>query len=355
MAGYYSSETWANPLTNIRRERVLPVRGEVLVETGDQVEPAQVVARAEMAGDFQIVPVARLLGVPSPRVPRHMRVALGDEVEKGQVIAARRGLNALSIRSPMDGMVTASGGGRVLIEEAPAPFELSAYLRGTVTGVLKDYGVVIEATGALIQGVWGAGGEGFGVLKCVVNNRNEPIRAKSIDSSCHGTILIGGTGLDQQVLELAQESEVRGIVTGGLPARLIAQAEQQLYPVVVTEGIGEVPMSTPLFRLLAANDGREAVISGEVRSRWGIVRPEIAIPLPTEETPSVRAQPGMQLDVGVRVRAIRAPHLGVAGMVVALRTRAHRIETGARVRGAEVDIGEETPIFVPLANLEILR
>jgi len=40
---------------------------------------------------------------------------------------------------------------------------------------------------------------------------------------------------------------------------------------------------------------------------------------------------------------------------VALPAHARPIETGARVRGAEVDLGQETTIYVPLANLEILR
>jgi hypothetical protein len=47
--------------------------------------------------------------------------------------------------------------------------------------------------------------------------------------------------------------------------------------------------------------------------------------------------------------------MGVTGTVTSLPTRAHSIDTGARVRGAEVDVGDGETIFVPLMNLEVLR
>jgi hypothetical protein len=352
---YYPFETQASPLTNVRRERMLPAPGEVLVRVDERVEPTQVVARANLPSDFRILPVARLLGIPASRVRRYKRVDLGDEVRKGQVVAARRGLITQSIKSPLDGVMTASGGGRILIEAQPALFELRAYVRGTVSNVLKNRGVIIETAGAVVQGVWGAGGESFGVLKCMVNSPDKPLRAKAIDPSCHGTILIGGVVLSEAALKRAQELQVRGIVLGGLPPDLISQLEQLPFPVIVTEGIGIAPMSMPVFRLLATNDGREASISGRVQPRWGVVRPEVVIPLPAETMPPTQTQPGTPLTVGARVRVVRAPCMGAVGTVVALPVHARRIDTGAMVRGAEVDIGQDAPIFIPLANLEVLR
>ena len=352
---YYPFDTQVTPLTNVRRERVLPVPGEVLVRAGERVEPTQVVACANLPSDFRILPVARLLGIPAPQVKRYMRVNLGDEVQQGQVIAARRGLLGRSVKSPIAGVLTASGGGRILIEAQPALFELRAYIYGTVSNVLERYGVVIETVGAVVQGVWGTGGESLGVLKRIVKSPDKPLRAKAIDPSCHGTILVGGASLDETTIERAQELQVRGIVTGGLPPELFPLVEELPFPIVVTEGIGTAPMSTPIFQLLATNDGREAAISGRVQPRWGIVRPEIVIPLPAETLPPAKIQPGTPLTVGTQVRVVRAPYMGAVGTVRALPAHARRIETGARVRGAEVDLGQGAPTFVPLANLEILR
>jgi hypothetical protein len=189
----------------------------------------------------------------------------------------------------------------------------------------------------------------------MVKSPVEPLQAKAIDPSCHGTILIGGVGLSGAALERAQELQARGIVVGGLPPELVSQVEQSSLPVIVTEGIGTVPMSTPIFRLLNTNDGREASISGRVQPRWGVVRPEIVIPSSARTLTPAQAQPGTPLAVGARVRVVRAPHMGAVGTVVALPAHARRVETGGRIQGAEVDLGQEAPVFVPLANLEVLR
>ena len=352
---FFSFETRATPLTTIRRERVLPVPGEVIVDVGDRVEPAQVVARADLPGDFRILPVALLLGVRSSKASHCLRVKAGDEVQAGQVVASRRGLSGRSVKSPIDGVMTASGAGRVLIEAHPTQFGLAAYLHGTVASVVERYGAVVETTGALIEGAWGSGDESFGVLKCIVDNPDEPVHSKSIDPSCHGTILVGGAQMDDEALESAQQFQVRGIVTGGLAPGVLSQAEKMPFPIVVTEGIGTVPMSAPIFRLLTTYDGREASISGKTQPRWGIVRPEIVIPLPAEELPAAPAKSGAPIAVGIRVRVVRAPYAGATGTIVALPAHTRPVETGARVRGAEVDIGEERPVFVPLVNLEALR
>ena len=113
-------------------------------------------------------------------------------------------------------------------------------------------------------------------------------------------------------------------------------------------------MSPPLFKLLKSLNGREASINGETRTRWGIVRPEIVVPQPSDskvEAPSF----GLPLATGVRVRIVRGAQQGVTGTVASLPARPLRLENGMRVRGAEIDLGEDGRVFVPCANLEILR
>jgi hypothetical protein len=114
-------------------------------------------------------------------------------------------------------------------------------------------------------------------------------------------------------------------------------------------------MSAPVFQLLTTNDGREASISGRVRPRWGVLRPEIVIALPAESLPSSQTQPGTPLTTGARVRVVRAPYLGQVGTVVTIVNHPRHIETDARVRGALIDLEQEDPVFVPLVNLEVLR
>jgi hypothetical protein len=342
-------------LTNVRRERRLPAPGEIVVRKGEEVEPTQVVGRAQMPSQFRILPVARLLGVSVKKAERVLLVKPGEVVRRGQTVARLGRLLSRTVESPMEGVVTASGGGRLLIEAQPAVFELRAYVRGTVSNVFYGDGIIIETTGALIQGLWGGGGEGNGVLKSILKRPDDLLLTEQIDATCHGTILIGGRAFEEGVLERAQQLQVRGIVTGGIDPSFIPQVEKSAFPIVVTEGIGQAPMSEPIFRLLTTNEGRDASISGKVRTRWAPARPEIIVPLPAEDVPGAAVQPGAQLSIGTRVRVVRAPHLGAVGTVVGLPYELQTIETGAEVAVAEVDLGQERRAVVPLANLEIMR
>jgi hypothetical protein len=114
-------------------------------------------------------------------------------------------------------------------------------------------------------------------------------------------------------------------------------------------------MAGPIFDLLRANEGREASVSGFVQARWRRKRPEVIIPKP-DKTPHVdEATRDKDLTIGSRVRIVRAPHAGSVGEVVNIPQYARRIETGARVRCAEVDIGQREPVDVPFVNLDVLR
>jgi hypothetical protein len=354
---YYPSLTRMIPLTTIRRERLLPVEGEILVNIGARVEPMSTVARAQVPGRYYILNVAQRLRVLPDAVDKYVQVKPGQEVKTGQVVARRRtglGLSSRVVRAPKDGVVAAVGGGRVLLESVSEPIEVSAYLSGTVSNVMPGKGVLIETVGAWIQGVWGLGGESFGVLKVLSKQPDRPLRARSIDVGCHSAVLVGGSTLDQAALQQALEMQVRGIIIGSLPPSLIGLARDMPFPIIVTDGLGRAPMAKPIFQLLRTNDGREAAISGLTHSRWGAVRPEIVISLPAGRAGSPPA-PGATLKVGMQVRLIRGAALGAMGTVRSLPLRPMSLETGARVWGAFVDLeGDEQEQFVPLFNLELL-
>lgn len=351
---HYLPQTIATPLTVVRRERLLPEPGEILVSKGERVEPVQVIARTSVSSSFRIINVARQLQVPSSKVSKHLKVEPGEKVKRGQVVAALGGLGGRSCRSTLDGVVTGSGGGRVLIEGYPQEVELRANMYGTVTRIIGGRGVEIRATGALIQGVWGNGEEGTGVLRLLIKERDEVLSAESIDASCRGTIIVGGCSVDQEALERAVELQVRGIISGGLASDVLPEAERAPLPIVVTEGVSVVPMCSPIYRLLEANDGREAVLSAQFQSLWGRVRPEVIVPLPAE--PDAEEASGFfpPLEVGDTVRVTQPPRLGVVGTVAELSASVD-VPTGDRLPAARVELEDEGSFLVPLANLEVMR
>jgi hypothetical protein len=354
---YYPPETRVMPLTLLRRERMLPVPGTVLAQPGQRVEPSDVVAQVELGGQFRTFEIARLLRVPPARARRYLRKQVGDVIKAGDVIAGRSGLGGRPVRSPVAGMLVEidERNGRVAIEMTSKLIELRAYLKGVIGNVLGGHGVVVESPGALIQAAWGIGGESYGVLRVVAESANEPLRASAIDIKMHGSVVAGGGWITASALEQAQQLQLRGMIAGSIEGELIDAALNMPFPIILTEGVGRVPMAAPIFELIQSQEGREVSISAETRTRWGVLRPEILIPLPADTRPPMPPAVGSPLTVGARVRVVRGPQVGWVGTVAAIPPRAQRIEIGTRVHGAEVRFGPGSTAFVPFANLELLR
>jgi len=355
---YYLTETWAAPAITIRRERLLPARGEVLAHSGEQVGPADVVARCQLPGGTEVIDVSRTLGIHRERVAKYIGKNVGDTVQAGELVAGHSGpLGRLkpACRAPVDGHVVAVRDGLVLIEAAPSTFELRAHLKGQVTTVMPGLGVVISTTGVLIQGIWGSGGEAEGVLKVLVDSCRKPLRARSIDVSCHGTIVAGGSDVDDKALEQAVTAQVRGIIVGSINVNLRPMLKTLPFPVIITEGFGSYPMSEAIFPLLQSNAGREAMINADTQVRWGVRRPEIVIPVHADEAMVAGDQEAVDLRVGSQVRGLRAPHLGVIGAVTGLPASPLPVDSGTRLLVAEVAFEGAEPALIPIVNLELIR
>lgn len=356
---YYPVEARVTPLITIRRERILPEVGEVLVRVGEMVGPADVVARCQLPGSVRVVDVSRALRVPRHKADRYLLKSPGDTVQANEPIAAPGGLLGRlrrACRSPVAGEIIDVRDGLILIASATTTYELEAHLKGQVTNIMPSRGVVVSAAGALIQGFWGTGGEADGVLKLVVDSPQKPLRARSIDVSCQGTIVVGGRILDEATLDQAVEAKVRGMIVGSVDAVLIEYLRKLPFPVVVTEGFGTLPMSEPIFGLLHSNMGREAMVNAETSTRWGARRPEVIIPLRSDDgTPEDARQPSA-LRVGDLVRVLRPPHLGALGTITDLPDLPQVLESGSRVPSVLVEIdGVDETVVIPVVNVELVR
>ncbi|RLC90648.1 MAG: hypothetical protein DRI37_00790 [Chloroflexi bacterium] len=340
-----------NPLMRIEVVRSLSLPGQIIVHENEVVEPLQIVAEMTAPPAFRIINVARKLGVSPQKAKRYLTVKVGAALSKGDVMASRGGWGGHVCQAPFDGTVTGYGRGRFLFEAQPRRVQLSALVPGRVARVWPDEQLVIQTQGAFIQGAWGNGKENYGVIKLVVRSARHALRAKRLDASAQGAIVVGGTGLDEEALEQALEMRVGGIIVGGVPVNLLPRLHEVDFPVLATEGVGKIPMSAAVFKLLHSLDGREAAVSGQLRTGRESVRPYIVIPMPSDT--GAQVHPETPLEVGSRVRALRQPYLGMSGTVVNLPQGPRSLKTGARLPGAEVDFDGET-IFLPFANLELL-
>src|SRR3989441_660086 len=279
---------------------------------------------------------------------------VGDRIQRGDVLAETKAFITwfkTQVRAPITGTVEtiSTATGQVILREPPRPVELFAYLDGTVAEVLPGQGARVETTCAVIQGIFGIGGETWGSLVLGVASPEEDVTAAHFTSAHTGKIVVGGAFVGAEALARAKAVGVKGIVVGGMHDKdlrallgydlgvAITGTETVGFTVVLTEGFGRIPMARRTFELLRKLDGRKASISGATQIRAGVIRPEIIVPLaPGEQIPGIetgqRGEVRGGVKVGDPVRVIRAPFFGRIGEVVGLPSDLQMIPTESRVR-----------------------
>jgi hypothetical protein len=100
-------------LTTLRRERILPLKGDVLVELGQLVRAEDVVARTELPGPVKTINVVNLLGIDANQIREHMHKQVGEKFAAGEIIAESKPLLGLKFLSFMQTRIVAEFDGTV--------------------------------------------------------------------------------------------------------------------------------------------------------------------------------------------------------------------------------------------------
>lgn len=372
MAHAYTPGLRVTKQATIRRERRLPLKGEVLVNPGEEVRRDQVVARTELPGDVVSLNLVNQLGASPGELAGYMLKKEGERIEEGEPLAETRPLIKwfkTTIKAPVSGTVESisSVTGQVILRRAPRPVEVLAYIDGTAVEIVPEEGVVVETHGAFIQGIFGVGGECWGELTMLAETAGEVLDAGRIGPECAGKILVGGSLISYPVIERAREVGAAGLIGGGIRDQDLRQllgydlgvaitgTEEIGLTVIVTEGFGEIAMAHKTFEILKDCSGREASISGATQIRAGVLRPEIIVP--RREVEIHEAVKGGQegLQIGDTLRVIRVPHFGSIGQVSDLPSELREVESGAKVRVLEVEFEDGSRAVVPRANVEVIE
>ena len=342
------------PLTRIRRERLLPKRGNVLVNQGQQVFPRVVIAEAILAPEYVILNIAQDLGLPIAKADRYIECKEGDTINADDVIATSpKGLFRRIVHSPCNGRVVLAGDGQVLLEKETSPQPLLAGYSGVVMDLIPDRGAVIESIGALVQAVWGNGQINFGTLRVLANQPDGLITADMLDISMRGAVILAGHCNQVEGLQSASEIHIRGLILGSMSTALVSVALGMSFPIVLTEGFGHLPMSAAAFKLLSTSVNRDTTVNAEPFDRYTGTRPEIVVSLTASDKPPLPTLDQLYTP-GQRVRIIHNPHMTQVGTIVRL-SGLQRLSSGIRTQAAEIQFDGDELVTVPLANLDLLE
>lgn len=374
MGHAYTPGLKVTPKILLKKQRILPLKGDVVVKKGDRVSADDVVARTELPGKVKPVNAANILGVLPADLPKHIIVPVGSVMNKGDIYATAKvffGLFKTNLKSPADDITLETVSnitGKVLLREKPMPVEVKAYVDGTVTEVYPDEGVEVTSWAAMAQGIFGIGGETNGILRMVCESPNEPLTPDKIRDEHKDCILIGGSIVTAAALEKAVEKKARAIIVGGFNDQdlrnflgydlgvAITGSEDKGITLVVTEGFGEIPMTQRTFELLKQYEGKRACCHGATQIRAGVIRPEVVLPMAESELEKGEDVKAGALEPGTPIRVIREPYFGRIGRVTELPPEPRPLESETKARVLLLKfIDEDQEVMVPRANVEILE
>lgn len=375
MAHSYTPGLTVTERTTVRRRRLLPLPGKVLVSKGATVRADTAVARAELPGKVFPLNLANQLGIAPDEIKEYLIKKEGDTVRKDEILAENNPLIKwfkTEILSPVTGLVESVSTitGQVLLREPPRVLELLGYVDGTVVELHPQQGVTVETTCSLVQGIFGIGGETWGEIVIAIASPDEVLLPRHITVEMKGKVVVGGSFLSSDTMTRAKHVGVAGLVIGGihdndLRALLgydlgvaITGTEQVGFTLILTEGFGTIPMASKTFTLLSAHAGQKASISGATQIRAGVIRPEIIIPDATSSSGDGGAVATSQREgirIGDPVRIIRDPLFGKIGAVSLLPSDLQKIPTESEVRVLEVRFADGSTAMIPRANIELIE
>ncbi len=374
MAHAYTPGLKVSSWLDHRCKRMLPIKGDVLVEVGQEVDANDVVAHTEMPGDVYPVNLANLLSLPPSDVPECLVKSEGDQVKEGEVLAQTKGIFGMmkkSQKSPYTGTIeTVSEVTGQLILRGPAiPIQVKAYVSGRVVEVLPEEGCVVETKGTYLQGIFGIGGETNGSIRMACERHDQKLTPDLITDDMKGCVVVGGGQMTDAAIERALQVGAAAVVSGGMDDQdlrdflgydlgvAITGSERKGITLVITEGFGDIAMAGRSYDLLKAREGCQASVNGATQIRAGVMRPEIIVPAGSDENPVSGSEGQVEglLEPGRPVRIIRDPYFGVIGQVSGLPHQPAVLGSGSKARVLEVKLDSGESVVIPRANVELIE
>lgn len=341
-------------LTSIKRERVLPVAGDVMVRRMQKVAPNDVIVAARMAPEFLLIDVAQGLRVPPSKADELLQRRSGEELVKGDLIAGPVGIFNRVIRAAQSGQIKIAGEGKVLYEIESAIYELQAGMEGTITNIIPERGAIIETRGALVQGVWGNGKITYGIMQQISNDMLQELVPEQLNIGFRGIIIAAGFCRNPNVLEAAGNIPVKGLILGSMSSALIPLAKMADYPILVIDGFGTKPINRAAQNIITANKDKNVALNAQEYDPFKGNFPEVIISHTTQSDPE-RPLETDALKAGKRVIIVNGLLASRTGKIEEIISKKRTLPSGISTQVASVSLSGDQLVEVPLINLEIIK
>lgn len=368
-----------------RITRVLKGKGQLNVSLGQIVSPEEIIGSSTVSAGFRTLNLATLLSVPPKNVEKYLTRKIGQRIYKGELLAYKKGwlfAGKKVVTAPTDGILDFLNNktGELRITFIPKKMRLPAGVYGVVEGLDSEKGqVIIRTEVSRVCGIFGSGRLRDGTLH-ILGKKDGLVSKEAILTEYNDHVLVGGSLFFKDTISASISIGVNGIITGGINAedyrgmvggRIVfpKKLDNDIgISIVVCEGFGVVPLGHDIFNILSEYDGKfvsvdgnEAVINLPSPLSSSLVKVKNTKLPPLQNDIAVvsinvsneQKEPGLELEVGSRVRILGNSYLGEQGKVVAIDNSTTLLPSGIKTFLATLETARRK-IRVPVANLEVI-
>ncbi len=331
----------------------LPMRGRVLVRTGQRVEMDDIIAEYVLPERFMVYNVQRGFGLSASKAESQIERLVGEHVEPGDVIAQSSGLFARVFRVPQEGRVISIHSGKVILALGEVKHICRASFPGIVVELIPERGAVICGQGAILQGVWGNGKNAQGELIHLGEAVTHPYDQKELDIELNGKIVSLGSCLREDLLTALLESGAAGLIVSSLAPLLQSTGMNLGIPLMSLAGFGDIQTDAYSEAMIKEMVGRKVFLNAYMPDPFSAQRPEMIVPLSEIEDEGLFDEE-VRLRIGSKVRLIGNPYTGNAGEVIELPAEMERFASGLELPVAVVKRTDDQLVRIPTSNLEVI-
>jgi len=348
----FTTFTQITPAIHLRRTRVLPVSGTVMVRQGQKVKSEDIIAEAVIPTHHELVDVVRILGLSNSKAADALiQRRVGETLGEGDILAETGGIFSRVIRTPGPGKVISIHDGQILIQTGAQTLSIQARYSGIIIEIIPDRGAVIETSGALIQGAWGNGKFAVGPLLCKAETKTSIISPSDLEITARGSIIASAVCIDEKIFEEAASLPVAGLIFGVIPSALREAAIAQPYPILLTDGFGRTGMNFAALKYLSQYNNHELTLNAGIEEDSLSQKPEVIIDASVDEqAPAISSR----VTSGQMVRIHTTPFLGQVGTVEKILPGLTTLPNGLRVSAASVIMVNRERKTIPVNNLDVI-
>jgi hypothetical protein len=317
------------------------------------VHAGDIIAEAEIYNEILTVELARGLGVTEFKTDDCLVRQVGEHLAEGDIIAQIEGTFPRLVRSPVGGKLLECYDGKAVLAVGKQKINQKAQMIGCVESVIPEYGVNILAIGSLVQGVWGNGLIGEGLLYVFTRVDNADMD-DAIDQLDTNQVLVIDGCLDEDLLKKVSEKQISGLVCTTIMPELIPSLASLPMPVISLNGFGHNCPVDPSLEWFWQKNGALACVNASKVDVISAQRPEIIIPTALGE-PVNTLNSQEKLAPGQKVKIIAGKYQGRSGALLSLPGWDHDYEGCQQKYTAEVELVEGDVVPVLHWNLMIIN